>query len=69
MTMIHFSKEVSFSVDLKEKEILQKAHDILNQVRQKWDATDVDSWDSDEYWEIRNAVEMLEKQFGCTKAN
>lgn len=69
MANVNCSKAVSFSVNEEEKEVLQKAHDILETIRHGWYIRDDDAWDSDEYWEIENAVGMLEKQFGCSKAD
>lgn len=69
MASVYCSSDVSFSVMEEEKEILQKAHDILEDIRHKWYMKDDNAWDSEEYWEIENAVLMLEKQFKCTKTN
>ena len=67
MASVYCSREVSFSVKEEEKEILQKAHDILENIRHMWYVQDDNAWDSEEYWEIENAVSMLRKQFRCTK--
>ena len=69
MASVYCSTEVSLSVKEEEKEILQKAHDILEDIRHMWYMQDDNAWDSEEYWEIENAVLMLEKQFKCSKTN
>ena len=67
MANVYCSTEVSFSVKEEEKEILQKAHDILGDIKHKWHIKDDNAWDSENYWEIDNAVLMLEKLFKCSK--
>ena len=69
MASVYCSTEVSFSVKEEEKEILQKAHNILEDIRHEWYVKDDNAWDSENYWEIENAVLMLENLFKCSKAN
>lgn len=67
MASVYCSREVSFLVKEDEQEILQKAHNILSDIRHKWNMQDDNAWDSDEYWEIDNAIMCLENQFKCSK--
>lgn len=67
MANVFCSSNISFSVNEEEKEILQKSHDILETIRHSWYMRDDNAWDDDRYWEIENAVEMLENIFGCNK--
>lgn len=67
MANINVSKNVSLKVEQEEKEVLQKAHDILEDVRHQWFVSDDDAWDSEEYWTLESSVRMLKEVFGCTK--
>lgn len=67
MASVYCESNVSFSVDEGEKEILQKAHDIIKRVRLDWFVKDENAWDNEDYWEIDNTVKMLERLFGCKK--
>ena len=67
MANINVSKNVSLKVESEEKEVLQKAHDILEDVRHQWFVADDDAWDDEDYWTLESSVRMLERLFGCTK--
>lgn len=68
MANVYCTHDVSFSVNEEEKEVLQKAHDIIENVRHDWYMQDDDSaWESEDYWELENAVNMLERLFECKK--
>ena len=67
MANIFYSSNTSFSVSDEEKDILQKAHNILEEIRHSWTLKDDNAWDNEEYWEIDNFVKMLERLFECKK--
>ncbi len=67
MANVYCSNNVSFSVNKDEKEVLQKAHDIIEGIRHDWSIQDNDAWDNEDYWEIDNTVQMLERLFECKK--
>lgn len=67
MANIFYSSNTSFSVSDEEKDILQKAHNILKEIRHSWTLKDDNAWDNEEYWEIDNFVKMLERLFECKK--
>lgn len=67
MANVYCTHDVSFSVNEEEKEVLQKAHDIIEDVRHDWNIKDDNAWDNDDYWELENAVNMLERLFKCKK--
>lgn len=67
MASIYCETNISFSVNEEEKKTLQKAHDILEDIRHNWFIQDDNAWDNEEYWEIENAVSMLRKCFKCNK--
>lgn len=67
MANVCCTSNTSFSVDKDEKEVLQNAHDILEEMRHDWFIKDDNAWDNEEYWEIDNTVKMLERLFGCKK--
>ena len=67
MASVYCSSNVSFSVNDEEKKVLQKAHDILEDTRHQWNMRDDDAWDNEDYWELENATNMLEKLFKCKK--
>ena len=67
MANVYCTNNVSFSVNEEEKEVLQKAHDIIDGVRHDWNIKDDSAWDNDNYWELENAVNMLERLFKCKK--
>ena len=58
---------VSFSVNKDEKEVLQRAHDIIEEIRHDWFVKDDDAWDNEDYWGIDNAVKILETLFSVKK--
>ena len=58
---------VSFSVNKDEKEVLQRAHDIIEEIRYDWFVKDDDAWDNEDYWGIDNAVKILETLFSVKK--
>lgn len=60
-------KKCFFSVNKEEKEVLQKAHDIIEGIRHDWNTQDDNALDNDDYWELENAVNMLENLFKCKK--
>ena len=63
MANVYCTSNVSFSINEKEKEILQNAHDIIEKIRHAWFVEDDDAWDNEDYWEIDNTVKMLERLF------
>ena len=65
MINVHCSSDVFFSVNKEDMEILQKTHDILDDVRHSWNIKDNNAWDYEDYWELDNAVKMLERLFNC----
>lgn len=67
MANIYCSSSVSFSVSEEEKNILQKAHNIIEEIRHSWFLKDDDVWDNEDYWEIDNTVKLLERLFECKK--
>lgn len=67
MANIYCIGDVSFSIDEDEKEILQKAYNIIEKIRYVWFIKDDNAWDNENYWEIENAVKMLERLFKCKK--
>lgn len=67
MANVYCESNVSFSVNEEEQDILQKSHDILETLRRNWSIRDDNAWDSEDYWELENAVEMMERLFGCKK--
>ena len=67
MANVHCSSSVSFSVSDVEKDILQKAHDIMETIRHSWFLKDDDAWDNEEYWGIDSTVKLLERLFECKK--
>ena len=69
MANVYCSSSVSFSVKEEEQEVLQKSHNILADIRHEWNIRDDSAWDNEDYWELDNAILMLEKLFKCTKAN
>ena len=68
MANVNINKNVSLEVNDEEKEILQKTHDIIENLRHQWFVSDDNVWDYDEYWQLENTVEMLEEFFDCSKA-
>lgn len=67
MANVHCYSSTYFSVSDMEKEILQKAHDIMEEIRYGWFLKDDNAWDNEEYWEIDNTVKLLERLFTCKK--
>lgn len=67
MANVYCESNVSFSVNEEEKDILQKSHDILETLRRNWSIRDDNAWDNEDYWELENAINMLEKLFTCNK--
>lgn len=67
MANIYCSSSVSFSVSEEEKSILQKAHNIIEEIRHSWFLKDDGAWDNEDYWEIDNTVKLLERLFECKK--
>lgn len=67
MANVYCTKDISFSIREEEKEILQKAHNIIEEIRNNWFLQDNNAWDSEDYWEIDNTVKMLERLFECKK--
>lgn len=67
MVNVYCTKDISFSIREEEKEILQKAHNIIEEIRNNWFLQDNNAWDSEDYWEIDNTVKMLERLFECKK--
>ena len=67
MANVCCASNVSFSVNKDEKEVLQRAHDIIEEIRHDWFVKDDDAWDNDDYWGIDNAVKILEILFECKK--
>lgn len=67
MANVNISKNILLTVEPEEKELLQKSHDILEKIRHQWFVSDDDAWDNEDYWELENAVKMLERLFGCGK--
>lgn len=67
MANVYCLSSVSFSVSEEEKEILQKAHDIMEEIRHSWFLKNNDAWDNESYWEIDNTVKLLERLFECRK--
>lgn len=67
MANVYCTSNASFSVNEKEKEILQNAHDIIEKIRYDWFIKDDNAWDNEDYWEIDNFVKMLERLFQCKK--
>lgn len=67
MANVYCSSNVSFSVSDEEKDTLQKAHNIIEEIRHNWFLKDDSAWDDEEYWEIDNFVKMLERLFECKK--
>lgn len=65
MANVYCTSNVSFSVNEEEKEVLQKAHDILDVIEDDWNIRDSNAWDNDDYWELDNTVKLLERLFGC----
>lgn len=65
MANVYCTSNVSFSVNEEEKEVLQKAHDILDVIEDDWNIRDSNAWDNDNYWELDNTVKLLERLFGC----
>lgn len=67
MASVYCESNVSFSVNEEEQNALQKAHDIIEKIRHDWYVRDDNAWDNEDYWELENAVNMLEKLFKCKK--
>lgn len=67
MANVYCASNTSFSVNKDEKEVLQKAHDILEEIRHDWFIKDAGAWDNEDYWEVDNTVKMLERLFECKK--
>ena len=67
MANVCCTSNVSFSVNKDEKEVLQRAHDIIEEIRHDWFVKDDDAWDNEDYWEVDNAVKILETLFECKK--
>lgn len=67
MANVYCTNNAYFSVSKEEKEVLQKAHDIIEGIRHDWFIKDNDAWDNEDYWEIDNTVKMLERLFECKK--
>ena len=67
MANVNINKNVSLKVNDEEKDILQKSHDIIENLRHQWFVFDNDAWDYDEYWQLENTVKMLEEFFDCAK--
>jgi hypothetical protein len=65
MASVNVCKNVSLTVDDKEKDVLQEAHDILENIRHQWFISDDGAWDNEEYWTLESSVKMLEEIFGC----
>lgn len=65
MASVYCTSSVSFSINEEEKEVLQKSHNILDGIRHDWNIRDNNAWDNDDYWELKNAVDALERLFGC----
>lgn len=63
MGNVYCTSNVSFSINEEEKEILQKAHDIIEKIRHDWFIKDDNAWDNEDYLEIDNIVKMLERLF------
>lgn len=69
MANVYCESNVSFHINEEERNVLQKSHDILETIRHSWNIKDDNAWDSEDYWELENAVEMLEKLFDCKKSH
>ena len=67
MANVCCASNVSFSVNKDEKEVLQRAHDIIEEIRHDWFVKDDDAWDNEDYWEVDNAVKILETLFSVKK--
>ncbi len=67
MANVCCASNVSFSVNKDEKEVLQRAHDIIEEIRHDWFVKDDDAWDNEDYWGIDNAVKILETLFSVKK--
>ena len=67
MANVCCASNVSFSVNKDEKEVLQRAHDIIEEIRHDWFVKDENAWDNEDYWGIDNAVKILETLFECKK--
>ena len=67
MANVCCTSNVSFSVNKDEKEVLQRAHDIIEEIRHDWFVKDDDAWDNEDYWGIDNAVKILETLFSVKK--
>ena len=48
MANVCCASNVSFSVNKDEKEVLQRAHDIIEEIRHDWFVKDDDAWDNED---------------------
>lgn len=67
MANVYCGSSIHFSVEEDEQETLQKAQNILEDIRHMWYVQDDNAWNNEDYWELENAVNMLEKLFKCKK--
>lgn len=67
MVNVYYSKNVLFSVNEEEKDILQKTHDILNNMITEWCLQDDGATEDEDYWILYDSVKLLEKMFKCGK--
>jgi len=69
MASVSVSSSAYFSVQPEEKEVLQKAHDILDGLRREWNLKSDEAWDDERYWQMEEAVNMLKNVFHCSPRN
>ena len=67
MANVCCTSNVSFSVNEDEKEVLQREHDIIEGIKHDWFVKDENAWDNEDYWEVDNAVKILETLFSVKK--
>lgn len=67
MANVYCESNVSFFINKEEQDVLQKSHDILEKLRHTWFVQDDNAWDNEDYWELENAVKVLEELFNCKK--
>ena len=68
MASVHCESNVSIYVNEEEKNVLQESHDILEKIRHYWSIRTDDAWDDERYWDLDNAINMLQNLFGCKKS-
>lgn len=68
MADINISTNVSVTVSEEEQVILQKALNIMENVRHTWFLQSDDCWDSEYYCELEGGCSALQRIFNCKRS-